>query len=241
MRLHIILAILAVVLISTCFVPVGWAFDVKDITSPEWNLYVWFQKGGIVMYPILLCSILGFGIALERLVALRRRRIIPTRLVEKVELLSEAGQFDKALDVCRQYRTPLASILGRGLERAEQGIPVSETAIEALGQHENTRLTTNLRALGAIAGIAPMLGLLGTVIGMIRAFLMISSFGTGQPNLVAKGITEALITTAAGLIVGILALATYHYLRGRVERLAYEMEAVVLGLMDFWNAGPSGS
>lgn len=241
MRLHYIWTVLGALVIACGLISVAWAFEVRDITNADWELYVWFQKGGLVMYPILLCSILGFGITLERLVALRRRRIIPSRLVEKVEAFSDAGQFAKGLDVCRQYRTPLATIMGRGLERAEQGVPVSETAIEALGQHENTQLTTNLRALGAIAGIAPMLGLLGTVIGMIRAFLMISEFGTGQPNLVAAGITEALITTAAGLVIGILALATYHYLRGRVERLAYEMEAIVLGLIDAWNAGKSSS
>ena len=99
------------------------------------------------------------------------------------------------------------------------------------GQHESTVLSRNLRGLGVIANLAPMLGLFGTVVGMIRAFDVISRAGTGNPNLVAEGISEALLTTAAGLLIGIPALAAYHFFRSRSGRLLFEMESISLALL----------
>ena len=99
------------------------------------------------------------------------------------------------------------------------------------GQHESTVLSRNLRGLGVIANLAPMLGLFGTVVGMIRAFDVISRAGTGNPNLVAEGISEALLTTAAGLLIGIPALAAYHFFRSRSGRLLFEMESIALALL----------
>ncbi len=218
---------------------VTFAFEARSIMNNQaWG---WFRKGGPIMYPIFLCSIIGLAITLERFYSLRRRRIIPSDLVEQIRFLSMNEKYGQALELCAHFKTPLAGILATGLRKAQQGIPVRERALEAVGQHESTALTINLRALGAIAGIAPMLGLLGTVIGMIKAFFMISQYGTGNPSLVAAGITEALITTAAGLLVGIPALATYHYFKGRAERLSYEMESIVFELIEQWNPGSNNA
>ncbi len=107
-----------------------------------------------------------------------------------------------------------------------------ERAIEAGGQHEASLMNSNLRVLGAIANITPMMGLLGTVIGMIKAFNVISLSGTGNPGLVASGISEALITTAAGMLVGIPALVLYHYFRGKIDRYVFEMEEVAIQLVE---------
>jgi biopolymer transport protein ExbB len=107
-----------------------------------------------------------------------------------------------------------------------------EKSIESAGAHEASLLSANMRILGAVANLAPMLGLLGTVIGMIKAFDVISQQGTGSPALVASGISEALITTAAGLVIGIPSLAFYHFLRGRVDKFIYEMEDVAIELME---------
>jgi len=125
--------------------------------------------------------------------------------------------------------------LKAGLLRFGGKVDEVERAIEGAGQHEASLLTSNLRVLGAVANITPMLGLLGTVFGMIKAFNVISQSGTGNPGLVASGISEALITTAAGLVVGIPALALYHYFRGRIERFVFEMEEVSVQLVEELN------
>ncbi|MFQ6111902.1 MAG: MotA/TolQ/ExbB proton channel family protein, partial [Nitrospinota bacterium] len=124
----------------------------------------------------------------------------------------------------------ISRILRAGLQRRAFGFQEMERAIEGAGQHEVSVLSANLRILGVIANLAPMLGLLGTVVGMIRAFNVISQSGTGNPGLVAAGISEALLTTAAGLTVGIPALAAYHFLRAKVDRYIHEMESIS---MDF--------
>ncbi len=116
--------------------------------------------------------------------------------------------------------------------RFEYGFLEIERAIEGAGQHETALLVSNLRVLGAVANLAPMLGLLGTVLGMIKAFNVISQSGTGNPGLVAGGISEALITTAFGLVVGIPTLAAYHYFRGRVDKYVFEMEEISLKLLE---------
>jgi len=111
------------------------------------------------------------------------------------------------------------------------GLLETERSIEAAGQHEVSLLTANLRMLGAVGLITPMLGLLGTVTGMIKAFENIAQSGAGNPNLVASGIAEALTTTAAGLIVAIPSLAAYHFFRGRIDRLIYELEEIATTLL----------
>ncbi len=136
------------------------------------------------------------------------------------------------LQLCNTYDTSLARILKAGLLRFGGKVDEIERAIEGAGQHEASLLTSNLRVLGAVANITPMLGLLGTVFGMIKAFNVISLSGTGNPGLVANGISEALITTAAGMVVGIPALALYHYFRGRIERFVFEMEEVSFQLVE---------
>ncbi len=136
------------------------------------------------------------------------------------------------LQLCSSYDHSLARILKAGLLRFGGKVDEIERAIEGAGQHEAALLTSNLRVLGALANITPMLGLLGTVFGMIKAFHVISQAGTGNAALVASGISEALITTAAGMVVGIPALALYHYFRGRIDRFVYEMEEISFQLVE---------
>jgi biopolymer transport protein ExbB len=183
-----------------------------------------FIKGGPVMWPILLVSVAALAVCLERAYALRHDNIIDSGFTTEVRRLSSKGDMDRALKICGENPSAMARILKAGLNRASHGILEIERAIEAAGAREATLLETNLRGLGVMANMAPLLGLLGTVTGMINAFNVISEAGTGNPHLVASGIAEALITTAAGLIIGIPALAMYHYYRSRVDRLVYQME-----------------
>ncbi|VAX16083.1 MotA/TolQ/ExbB proton channel family protein [hydrothermal vent metagenome] len=191
--------------------------------SPFWVVTI-FNKGGLVMWPILLCSILGVAITIERLFHLREKNVIYKGFLVDVKSHALKGDVERALRVCKHNNVALSRIVKAGLQRGKYGVLEVERAIEAAGAHEATLLQANLRGLGVVANLAPMLGLLGTVIGMIKAFNMISQAGAGNPGLVATGISEALVTTATGLIVGIPALAAYHYFRGKVDKFVYEME-----------------
>lgn len=200
-----------------------WGF-----TTRAWDL---LKKGGYTMIPLGLCSVVALMVTLERLISLRRKKVLPGALVSASERYWRSGDFEGASSLCERFDSPLARVLKAGLARRRLGIGEMERAMVGAGQHESTVLSRNLRGLGVIANLAPMLGLFGTVVGMIRAFDVISRAGTGNPNLVAEGISEALLTTAAGLLIGIPALAAYHFFRSRSGRLLFEMESVALALL----------
>jgi biopolymer transport protein ExbB len=191
----------------------------------------WFARGGPIMYPILACSIIGLAVFLERLAFLRRKHLLPERFVRAVTRAWQRGEYDVVWHLCHQQEVPLARILRAGLLKVKQGPQEVERAIEVSGSHEAGVLEANLRFLGAISNIAPMLGFLGTVTGLITAFNVIAAQGTGDPKLMADGVSEALITTEFGLFVGIPALGAYHYLRGKVDRLLHQMEAITIDLL----------
>jgi biopolymer transport protein ExbB len=209
----------------------GQVLGVEMGFLPEriWELV---NRGGVVMYPIILCSVLALGVFLERLVSLRRSRILRQDFIAGIRRLWMRGDIDQALRLCKSHDISISRILRAGLLRHNISLADMERAIEAAGQHEVSLLTANLRLLGVVANLAPMLGLLGTVVGMIKAFNVISQSGTGNPGLVASGISEALVTTAAGLIVGIPALAAYHYFRAKIDRYVYEMEHISLEIIE---------
>lgn len=209
-------------------------FMVYSDNSPFANLWLvtLFKKGGLVMWPILLCSVLALMIVMERAWFLRPHRVIKREFLPDVKRLAVKGDFERALKICKSYDLAISRIVQAGLQRGRFGLLEVERAIEAAGAHEATLLQKRLRGLGVLANLTPMLGLLGTVIGMIKAFNVISESGTGNPGLVASGISEALITTATGLIVGIPTLALYHYFRGKVDGLVYEMEEISLEFVE---------
>ena len=198
----------------------------------QWQLLSLFEKGGAMMYPILFSSVLMLGIAIERGYSLRRNNIISSKFLKDLRNQWDWKNIQKTLRLCNSYDNSLSRILKMGLLRFGGKLDEIERAIEAGGQHEASLMNSNLRVLGAIANITPMMGLLGTVIGMIKAFNVISLSGTGNPGLVASGISEALITTAAGMLVGIPALVLYHYFRGKIDRYVFEMEEVAIQLVE---------
>jgi len=198
----------------------------------QWEFLAVLEKGGWVMYPIIFCSILMLGIVIERAYSLRRKNIINPEFIKKVQGHWNWKDIHLGLQLCKSYDHSLARILKAGMLRFGGKVDEIERAIEGAGQHEASLLNSNLRVLGAIANLAPMMGLLGTVFGMIKAFNVISQSGTGNPGLVASGISEALITTAAGMVVGIPALAMYHYFRGKIDRYVFEMEEISFQLVE---------
>lgn len=205
------------------------------VATTNWQIISVIQKGGWMMWPIMFCSLLMVAIAIERAYSLRRKNIINPDFLRKVRAHWNWKDIQLGLQLCKTYDNALARILKAGLLRFGGKVDDIERAIEGAGQHEASLLTSNLRVLGAVANITPMLGLLGTVFGMIKAFNVISLSGTGNPGLVASGISEALITTAAGMLVGIPALALYHYFRGRIDRFVFEMEEISFQLVEELN------
>jgi biopolymer transport protein ExbB len=180
--------------------------------------------GGIVMAPIILCSILALAIILERFWTLREQRVVPAELTDKVwQWVENRSLSDKQIMALEQH-SPLGRVLAAGLANRHRDRAVMIEAIEDAGRHVAHDLERYLNMLGTIAAISPLLGLLGTVTGMIRTFKAITVAGVGNPAAMAGGIAEALLTTAAGLLVAIPALVAYRYLRGRVDAHVIQME-----------------
>ncbi len=190
------------------------------------------KAGGFLIWPILLCSILALAIVVERFIALKRGTVTPPKLVQQVETL--ANRTDLTNDVVQevQRRSPLGRILAAGLVNRSQPRIVVKEALEEAGRHVVHDLERHLNTLGTIAAVTPLLGLLGTVIGMIKVFSAITAFGVGDPTVLAGGISEALITTAAGLSVGIPSLMFHRYFRGRINELTIDMEQQALRFLD---------
>lgn len=222
----------AVITALICLGQSATAFAQEQAGTAQWQFLSAVEKGGVLMYPIIFCSILMVGIVIERANSLRRKNIINPEFLTRVQEHWDWRDPQKGLQLCKSYDNSLSRILKAGLLRFDGKVDEVERAIEGAGQHEASLLNSNLRVLGAVANITPMLGLLGTVFGMIKAFDVISQSGTGNPGLVASGISEALITTAAGMVVGIPALALYHYFRGKIDRYIFEMEEIALGLVE---------
>jgi len=222
--------LIGILFIITCGMG-AFAQVTGEVGASDSRIWGWFKKGGPLMYPISLCSLLSLAIILERLFALQRRKVIPPNILKELQNFWNRGEIHAILPLCQRSESPLTRILAAGFRRVALGLVETERTIEAAGQHEVSLLTANLRMLGAVGVITPMLGLLGTVTGMIKAFEIIAQSGAGNPNLVASGIAEALTTTAAGLIVAIPSLAAYHFFRGRIDRLIYELEEIATTLL----------
>jgi biopolymer transport protein ExbB len=180
--------------------------------------------GGWLMLPIILCSILATGIVFERLFALRRRRVAMRGLVDEVIAWDEQNELDAERIEYLTGCCPLGRVLAAGVLSRHLGRDVIKESIEDTGRHVVHQLERYLNTLGTIAAISPLLGLLGTVFGMIKVFNAITAQGVGDPMVLSAGISEALITTAAGLSVAIPALMFHRYFRGRIDELVVDME-----------------
>jgi len=195
-------------------------------------VYELLKAGGWVMLPILACSIIALAIIAERFWSLQSKRVTPRNLVAQVWQWNQAGQLDDKQIQLLRNNSPLGSILASGLVNRHHSREVMKEVIEETGRHVVHDLQRYLNSLGTIASITPLLGLLGTVIGMIKVFTTITTQGVGDPGTLAGGISEALITTAAGLTVAIPALMFYRYFAGRVDELVISMEQEALKMVE---------
>ncbi len=191
-----------------------------------------FQAGGVLMWPIMLCSVVAAAIMLERLWTLQDRRVLPPELMPKVWKLVESHQINDRVLQALEQNSPLGRLLAAGLQNRHRPREILMERLEDTGRHILHELERFLNTLGTIAGVSPLLGLLGTVTGIIKAFNAINAGGAGDPRMLSGGIAEALVATAAGLCVAIPSLIAYRYLRGRGERIVVEMEKNALRLVD---------
>jgi biopolymer transport protein ExbB len=190
------------------------------------------KAGGIVMGPIVLCSVIAAAIILERLWTLQRRRVLPADLVGKVWRWVEANEVQEKHIAALQQNSPLGRVLAAGLANRHHERYILKESIEDAGRHVVHDLERFIGGLGTIAAISPLLGLLGTVFGIIQTFNAISTAGIGNPSALASGIAQALITTAAGLTVAILSLVGYRFLRSRIDSIVVEMEKESIKLVE---------
>ena len=184
------------------------------------------------MYPILLCSVVALGFFIERLIRLRRPKVLPRRFLQNVNDLIRLRKYQEAMKLCQGNPSSAARIYLAGLKASGQPRAAIKEVITETGRREASDLGKHLNVLGTVASIAPLLGLLGTVSGMIKTFNVISYYGVGNPGTLAGGISEALLTTAAGLTVAIPTLVGYRFISSRADSLITELEDQGLFLVE---------
>ncbi len=209
---------------------------VTTATTPaapeQLNLLQLIVKGGWVMIPILILSIMGFYIFFERYFTLRKANKDESSLMAQVRELIKQGNLSSAISLCKQSNTPIGRMLQKGLLRIGKPIKEIEGSIENVGKLEVAKLEKNISILGIIAGIAPMLGFVGTISGVIKIFYNISLSDNISIGIIAGGLYEKMITSAAGLIVGILAYIGHHVLNLMVDKIILKLETESIDFID---------
>ncbi|MEQ9439155.1 MAG: MotA/TolQ/ExbB proton channel family protein [Cyclobacteriaceae bacterium] len=191
------------------------------------------MKGGWVMIPLIILFGVSIYIFVERLRTIKRASQIPQQFTEKIRGLVSRGEMSAARLICSQTDTPISRMIEKGISRIGSPLKSIEAAIENVGKIELYKLEKNLTLLATISGAAPMIGFLGTVTGMIQAFIAIAQEeGNVSPQLLSTGIYEAMITTATGLVVGILAYLGYNYLVAQVNKVVHQMEYTSIDFID---------
>jgi biopolymer transport protein ExbB len=191
-----------------------------------------FKAGGWLMIPLFICSVISIAIIAERFWSLQQKRIAPGELVTQIWQWLQYKQVDERRIKALQANSPLGQILAAGLISRNSSREITKETILDVGRHVTVAMERNLNTLGTIAAISPLIGLLGTVIGMIKVFAVITAEGVGNPETLAGGISEALITTATGLVVAIPSLIFYRYFRGKINKLVVGMEEQAMQLIE---------
>ena len=223
--------ILAAMAQDAAEVAVQAVIPVKEELS--FSLIEMAMKGGWIMIPLLLLSILTIYIFFVRWWAIRKASQIDENFMRNIHDYIHEGKIKAAINLCNTQETPIARLIEKGIERIGRPLNDIQTAVENMGNVEISRLEKGLPMLATIAGGAPMIGFLGTVIGMIQAFYNMSQAGSNVDiTLLSGGIYTAMVTTVAGLIVGIIAYFGYNYLVARIDNIVYKMESNTIEFMD---------
>jgi biopolymer transport protein ExbB len=188
------------------------------------TLFTYFQRGGPMMWPLLICSLIGLIFIFERIISYYRIKGDTAEIFSKIRECLLKGDLRRSLEVCESFDHPVATTMKSGLLRYGKSNDEIEKAMESVALHELSKLEKGLWILATVANIAPLFGFLGTVTGMIASFEALAEVGLGNPQAVAGGIAEALITTATGLTVALPVQAAYNYFNNRVSSFALDME-----------------
>ncbi len=214
----------------------------QPAAAPNISVVDLFFKGGIFMYPLALCSIIAVTIILERFLALRRGNIVPRGFLQGLKTVFHDTRDDRdaALEYCRQHDSAVARMVAAGVKRMPRGLTAAEKAIEDAGANEALKLRRNMRFLYAIGSVATLLGLIGTIWGMIKAFQVAAVAGVGRVDQLSTGIYLAMVNTFSGLAVAIVVTLFYYLLIGRIERLISELNEELSEFSDEYgfNAAP---
>lgn len=214
------------------------AAEVVEQTSAVSKMSLWelFNAGGSLMWVLLILGGVTVFIFVERFVAIRRASKLDMHFMNRIRDYISEGKIRSAVELCRKADTPIARMVEKGIERLGRPMSDVQNAIENVANLEVSRLENGLPSLATIAGGAPMIGFLGTVIGMVRTFMdMSAAGGTVDMALLSSGMYVAMVTTVGGLIVGIPAYFGYNYLVARIEKLVFQMEANSIAFMDILN------
>ncbi|MDR0418712.1 MAG: MotA/TolQ/ExbB proton channel family protein, partial [Prevotellaceae bacterium] len=209
------------------------AAALPEQTEQQIDLWELTLKGGIIMIPLALLSIIAIFVFAERFVSIRKASKVDQNFINHVREYIKENRIDAAIALCQAHGTSLSRMIEKGIKRMDRPLNDIQSAIENVGSIEVSKLEKGLPMLATIAGGAPMLGFLGTVTGMIRAFFNMSSAGNNLDiTLLSSGIYEAMVTTVAGLTVGIIAYFGYNYLVSRIEKVVLVLEASTTEFMD---------
>ncbi|MBI9072235.1 MAG: MotA/TolQ/ExbB proton channel family protein [Melioribacteraceae bacterium] len=197
------------------------------------NLLSVLFKGGWLMLPIFICSIIVFAVIIDRILVIRKSKLNVPAFMLKIRNMLKKNDIRGAIAHCVEEKTPASNIIRKGLKKYKFGHERVKEAIESAGRQEINKLEKGLSIMATISGVAPLLGFLGTVTGMISAFMKIENLeGSANPSDLAGGIWEALLTTAAGLAVGIIAYGAYNYLLAKINKLVIDMEVISNDVVD---------
>ena len=200
------------------------------------SVWDFVRKGGLMMIPIGLCSFVALTVIVERLISLRRSNVMPRGFVEglKEVLNAKAGDKQAAIAYCSESGSPVANVFAAGIKKLDHSTEIVESRIQEAGEREALKLRKFLRALSVIASVTPLMGLLGTIFGMIKAFQTVatSADALGKTEMLAGGIYEAMITTAAGLLVAIPVLICFHVISAKIDRLVMDIDRLTVDFIE---------
>lgn len=200
--------------------------------SESLSLWQLLLKGGVIMIPIFICSLLAVYFFIERYIAIKKASKSDNNFMNNVSHLVSGMKLDEAKAISRTTNTPVSRMVEKGLDRIGRPINDIERSIESVGKYEVSKLERNMKILGIVAGIAPMLGFIGTIIGVIKIFYDISLSDNISIGVISSGLYQKMITSAAGLTVGILAYVGYHYLQILLDKVIFKLEDAGIEFMD---------
>ena len=206
-----------------------------QVTETKISLITMIAKGGPIMYPLALLLLISIYILVERLLVLGKASKTNKELLQSIKEMINTGNLSNAISMCKNINTPESTMLEQGISRIGQPITEIRTAMDKSGANEIAKLEKNLNVLNIIGRIAPMFGFIGTIIGVITIFYDISLAKTVEIEVISKGLYQKMVTSAGGLVVGVIAFVCYHWLNSRIDKLANRMEDTQIKFLDILN------